>query len=392
MANKIIAAGPARIRALNRRAVLDYIRKNGPTSRSGLIPALELSAAAVSSVTNELVEGGFLRSAAPGVVSEYAPRGRPKSPLELNSDAAYAIGLRLHPVGHQCRIQMAWINYAGHIERLPAQVFNDYHNTDSVIDAVLAALSSVEQSVPDKGKIYAATIAIPGVTNQNEVLIAPSLRAIEGRSFAPAVAHQVNYSISLLNDVNLAVLSELHLQPRLKQLNFSYLYIGLGVGAGIGLRGSLWPGNGWAGEVGHLCIGRNGYKSPKSFEGMLSTDGAFVEETNRLGLAPDDLDGIAQADIDNNQRTSAVLDDYAIILCELVLVISSVLGLDEVIIDFPSELLFSRLHSRIIKLITKQPLQVAISAPAKGNGAAVRGAALAALDLAIDRVELESPR
>ena len=196
----------------------------------------------------------------------------------------------------------------------------------------------------------------------------------------------------MLNDVNLAVLSELHLQPRLKHLDFSYLYIGRGVGAGIGLGGSLWSGNGWAGEVGHLRISRNGDEPPRSFEEMLSTDGAFVDESDRLGLGHDDLDGIAQADIDNNQRTSAALDDYAIILCELVLVISSVLGLDEVIIDFPSKLLFSRLHSRIIKLITKQPLQVAISSPAKGNGAAVRGAALAALDLAIDRVELESPR
>ena len=387
MAFKIKAAGPARIRALNRKAVLSYIRKNGPISRSGLIPALDLSAAAVSSVTNELVEGGLLRPAEPGVASEYASRGRPKSPLELNPDAVYAVGLRLHPVGRQCRIQRAWIDYAGHIERLPAQVFNDYHNTDGVIDAILAALSSVEQSVPDRHKILAATIAIPGPTSQNEVLIAPSLRAIEGRSFAPAIAHQANYPISLLNDVNLAVLSELHLQPRLKQLNFSYLYIGLGVGAGVGLDGSLWSGNGWAGEVGHLRISRNGDEPPKSFEEMLSTDGAFVDESNRLGLAHDDLDGIAQADIDNNQRTSAVLDDYAIILCELVLVISSVLGLDEVIIDFPSELLFSRLQSRFKNLLAKQPLQLAISSPVKGNGAAVRGAALAALDLAIDQVE-----
>jgi predicted NBD/HSP70 family sugar kinase len=387
MSDKINAAGPARIRALNRKAALNYIRKNGPTSRSGLIPALDLSAAAVSSVTNELVERGLLRPAEAKVASDNTPRGRPKSPMELNPDAVYAIGLRLHPVGNQCRIQRAWTNYAGHISRLPAQVFSDYHNTDGVIDAILAALSSVEQSVPDRHKILAATIAIPGPTSQNEVLIAPSLRAIEGRSFAPAIAHQANYPISLLNDVNLAVLSELHLQPRLKHLNFSYLYIGLGVGAGIGLDGNLWSGNGWAGEVGHLRISRNGDEPPRSFEEMLSTDGAFVDESNRLGLAHDDLDGIAQADIDNNKGTSAALDDYANTLFELVLVIGSVLGLDEVIIDFPSDLLFSRLQLRFKKLLAKQPLQLAISPPAKGNGAAVRGAALAALDLAIDQVE-----
>ena len=48
MVDKVKAAGPARIRALNCKAVLGYIRKNGPISRSGLIPALGLSAAAVA--------------------------------------------------------------------------------------------------------------------------------------------------------------------------------------------------------------------------------------------------------------------------------------------------------------------------------------------------------
>ena len=311
MADKANAAGPARIRALNRKAVLSYIRKNGPISRSGLIPALGLSAAAVSSVTNELVEGGFLRPAEAKIASDFTPRGRPKSPLELNPDAVYAIGLRLHPVDRQCRIQRAWINYAGQIERLPTQVFSDYHTIDGVIDAILAALSSVEQSVPDRHKILAASIAIPGPIRGNEVLIAPSLRAIEGRSFAPAIAHQANYPISLHNDVNLAVLSELHLQPRLKHLNFSYLYIGLGVGAGFGLGGNLWSGNGWAGEVGHLRIMRNGDEPPRSFEEMLSTDGAFVDELDRLGLAQDNLDGIAQADTQDILRR--LLDDLEIL-------------------------------------------------------------------------------
>jgi glucokinase len=181
------------------------------------------------------------------------------------------------------------------------------------------------------------------------------------------------------------VRSELHAQPRLSQQSFSYLYIGSGVGAGIGLQGKLWTGNGWAGEVGHLRIARNA-GSTTSFEEILRTDTAFTDEIEYLGLAMDDLNGLANADINGNARISAVLDDYAQALFELVQVLSSVLGLDEVIIDFPSSSLLSRLFPRIQASIATQSLQVKISSPANGDDAAVRGAAIEALDISIEQL------
>lgn len=386
MRNKITAAGPGRIRALNRRAVLNYIRKNGPTPRSDLIPALSLSAAAVSSVTNELLNKGLLRVELPGAGNDAGARGRPKSPLALNPGAVYALGLRLHPVENRCRIQMAWIDYAGQIRHAEPVYFDDFKRTDGVIDAIVSALSDLEKLVPDRRKILAATVAIPGVVAQDNVLIAPALNVIEGRSFSSALAHQIDYPISLSNDVNLAVLSELHAQSRLNQLNFAYLYIGSGVGAGIGLRGQLWSSNGWAGEVGHLRIGRGG-GSKVSFEELLRPSDAFAAEIKRLGLLTDDLDGLAEAANGADQGATAVLIDYAQILSELILVLASVLGLDEVIIDFPSDRLFSHLRPIIDTLLAEQSLQVVVSTPAMDDGAAVRGAAIAALDVAIDQVE-----
>jgi predicted NBD/HSP70 family sugar kinase len=381
----ITATGPGRIRAINLNAVLRYIRKHGATPRSSLIPALKLSAAAVSAVTNELLSNGLLRIAAPVAGSDMAIRGRPKSPLELNPDVASAIGLRLHPFDDQCRIQVAWIDYAGNITHLKPHYFDNFLEVSGVIDAIKVALASAAIAVPDINTIRAATIAVPGVAAQNEILMAPTLKAIEGKGFHLAISQQACYPISLTNDVNLAVRSELHAQPRLSQQSFSYLYIGSGVGAGIGLQGKLWTGNGWAGEVGHLRIARNA-GSTTSFEEILRTDTAFTDEIEYLGLAMDDLNGLANADINGNARISAVLDDYAQALFELVQVLSSVLGLDEVIIDFPSSSLLSRLFPRIQASIATQSLQVKISSPANGDDAAVRGAAIEALDISIEQL------
>ncbi len=386
--NKITAAGPGRIRALNRKAVLDYIRNNGPISRAGLIPALNLSAAAVSSVTNELVNSGFLRTALPGNAS-FTARGRPKSPLELNPDVVYALGLRLLPLDDQWRLQLAWIDYAGQIKLLETQVFSEFEGVDSLIAAIRSALHSLEAMVPARKKILAGTLAIPGVVSNNEALLVPAFPAIEGRSFGSALAHQIKYPISLSNDVNLAVLSELHAQPRLNQLNFAYLYIGSGVGAGIGLQGRLWSANGWAGEVGHIRINR-GSRPFLSFEELLNPRKAFSSDFKRLGLSVDDFDGLAQAELDGDQTFSKVLADYAQTLFELITILCAASGLDEIIIDFPSDRLFSRLKPLIEVLFSEQPLQVTLSRPAMGDGAAVRGAAIAALDVAIELVESPS--
>ncbi len=385
MPDNIKAAGPGRIRALNRKAVLDYIRKHGPTSRSGLIPALKLSAAGVSSVTNELLNSGLLQNATPATDQGAPLRGRPKSPLALNPNAAFAIGLRLQPVDEQCRIQIAWIDYAGRIRQLDTQVFDGFQHIDQVVNAILSVLSTVTQKIPLALKIYAVTIAIPGVTAQNEVLIAPALKAIEGHSFAAAIAHKLDYPVALYNDVNLAVLSELHAQTRLRRINFTYLYIGSGVGAGIGLNGELWSANGWAGEVGHLRIAHGSTES-LSFEELLNTGQAFGGEIERLGLSPDDLDGLAEALSNDDRQALRVVENYVQVLSELVLILCAVAGLDEVIIDFPSQRLFSHMQVMLETLIVQQPFEVIISTPANGDGAAVRGAAIAALDMAIDHI------
>ncbi|MCP4979234.1 MAG: ROK family protein, partial [Gammaproteobacteria bacterium] len=153
--------------------------------------------------------------------------------------------------------------------------------------------------------------------------------------------------------------------------------------------GELWSANGWAGEVGHLRISHGGTES-LSFEELLNTGHAFGDEIERLGLSPDDLDGLAEALANGDKQTLMVVESYVQILSELVLILCAVAGLDEVIIDFPSQGLFSHMQVMLEGLIAKQLLKVAISTPANGDGAAVRGAAIAALDIAINRINTSS--
>jgi len=383
------AAGPSRIRQLNRRAVLDYIRRHGATPRSGLVHAVDLSPTAVSSVVAELIEDGLLREAEAGVSD--GRMGRPVLPLELNPDATYTLGMVLRPRADQVVVELAWSDYAGRVSVVAESPRIAANDLEVAVTAVRQALSLLEHSVPDSERISSLVIGIPGVVVADDIRIAPRIKAIEGNRFVQALTQHVSYSLHFQNDVNLAALAELDRQPRLRSSAFAFLFISLGVGAGIALNGRLWTGRGWAGEVGQLRI-RKGRGSRRSFGERLAIDGLLAEQMQALGLSPDDLDALAEAVDAEDRGALRVVDRYAESLSEVIQVMNAVLDLDEVIIDFPSEALFQRLLPRVGALIADSTLQVKVSATSVGHTACVTGAALCALSTVLDQVEQRQER
>ncbi len=381
-------SGPGRIRALNRRAVLAHIRRYGPTSRTALGSALELSAAGVSSVVSELISDGLLRDAeaGPGVNR----LGRPVALLELAPAAAYTFGLVLRPEAGKVRIESAWADYAGRVRVTPNPLTHDLDELQVVVAGVLAALQHLQESVPDIGSVAGLTIGTPGVVENEHIHIAPQLPVIEGDAFLAALRGRLVYSFELENDVNLAAFSELHQQPRLRDSSFAYLFIGSGVGAGLALRGQPWASHGWAGEIGQLRITRAAGRR-ESFEELLSTD-TLAAKLEALGLPRDGFDELAKAIEARNRRTLRLIDTYAAHLCDLIQVLNAVLDLDEVILDFPSEILLQQLLPRVRHLIAESPLKVAISTPAMAHNAAVSGAALSSLHRALSKLEQRAER
>jgi hypothetical protein len=81
---------------------------------------------------------------------------------------------------------------------------------------------------------------------------------------------------------------------------------------------------------------------------------------------------------------------YSSDLCDVIQVLEAVLDLDEVILDFPSIPLLDCLRPQVEALIADSPLPVAITTPAMAQSAAVCGAALSSLQLALRKIEQRS--
>lgn len=385
MSKRPPSSGPTRIRNLNRRAVLAYIRHQGPNSRSALGPALSLSGAAVSSVVNDLLEDGLLQESES--TTRDGRQGRPISLLSLKPTAAYSLGIVLRPTKVSTELGMAWADYTGHSTALPDIQVTPHQDLEALIKSIRVAIKQLEKEVPHAELIVGLTIAIPGVVENGTIPVAPKLPCIEGAAFIEAVRKLTSYPVSFQNDVNLAATSELYQQPRLRELSFAYLYLYSGVGSGFALQGKILSGSGgWAGEIGQLHINRRDPNST-SFEHLLSTDGSLADLLESLGHPRQALDVLADYIDQRNPQVLEVVNLYCEHICDAINLLNSVLDLDEVLIDFRSDKLFQRLRPRLEILLHSARRQPVISTPVMGSEASLNGAALFALNLALADIE-----
>lgn len=379
------SAGPTRIRQLNRRAILSHVRYEGAKSRSALGPALSLSPAAVSSVVNDLLEENLLSESES--TTRDGRQGRPISLLTLNASAAYALGIVLRPTKTETELSLAWVDYTGKATAIPDMSISKHQDLDSLINGIEIAIKALEKEVPLAKQIYGITVAIPGVVENNTIPMAPKLPCIEGTEFIERLKKLTNYPISFQNDVNLAAMSELHQQPRLRSLSFAYLYLYTGVGSGIVINGKLLNGSGgWAGEIGRLRVHRR-EPNATSFEHSLTTDGCLADLLESLGHPRYALDDLTDYIDQRHPQTLEAIDLYCEHICDAINVLNSVLDLDEILIDFRSDKLFERLRPRLETLLQASRRKPVISTPVMGHEATLNGAALSALNLALEVIE-----
>src|ERR1700712_2190353 len=81
-------------KALNRRVVLEAVRRSGPITRADLARLTGLTAQAATNISAELAEAGLIREG--GV--RRGQRGQPATEISLDPQGGFAIGLNL---GHQ---------------------------------------------------------------------------------------------------------------------------------------------------------------------------------------------------------------------------------------------------------------------------------------------------
>jgi glucokinase-like ROK family protein len=236
------------LRRVNKSAVLELIREQGPMSRSEIARRLRLSPATITRIVNVLLENDLVLEGGP-VLSRY---GRRPVLLEFNPRASLIIGVYVHQ-----NMVAALSDLNGEIlERRVLPSIAGEKGVERLI-ALIKELHRLSERVgpPVRG----VGIGAPSIVNfeQGTVVWAPTL----GWRNLP-LKHRLEEALGLPvfveNEVNLIALGESWRGAGRGVRNLICVSLGAGIGAGIILNGQLYRGShDAAGEVGYIIANRN---------------------------------------------------------------------------------------------------------------------------------------
>lgn len=283
--DQTFAAGtPSLLKAINERAVLEFVRQMGPVSRAQIARDSDLSKPTVSQALAELLSAGLVREA--GRTS--GSRGPSAVLYELNPRAGWVVGL---DVGRDF-VRAAIANLSGDIvaRRDERARVRSQRTLISQIGEIAHALAT-EAGVKWK-QVTFATVGSPGVFDPatGHMALAHALPGWGRSGLAEAVQEELGTKVAFENDVNLAALGEQWLGLGKEVQNFAYLHVGTGVGAGLVLHGELYRGaTGAAGEVGYLPMAGDPRDPQLRKRGVLDTAAGasgVVAAARALGMKP----------------------------------------------------------------------------------------------------------
>lgn len=215
--------------------------------RSQLAELCQVSAAAVSTASRDLIARGLLLEGDKIPVK----RGAPQIALSLNASAGHALGLHVATR----RIAASLLNAAGD-ELSTVERTGNFRD----LDTARAALRQAKQDVLERagaqaqGPLLGAGLALPTRFRKGGLDHAPEIASWARPDLPALFAADLGCETFIENDANAAAMGEFCRGNAEGHDDFAYLYLTEGLGCGIVLNNRLhrgWLGN--AGEIGTLA-------------------------------------------------------------------------------------------------------------------------------------------
>ncbi|MGI8665272.1 MAG: ROK family protein [Jatrophihabitans sp.] len=219
------------------------------SSRAELAQRTGLTKATVSSLVDALLSQGILIEG----VAPSARVGRPARPVGLNPDGPLALGIEIN-VDY---LAAGLLDLTGQL-RAHRQVMVD--NRERIAEATVRHAGTLaRQLLAGTGApLLGAALAVPGVVSASgQLLRAPNLLKLAGARLGDELAPRLNLTrLPVDNEANFGALAWLRSSA---EPDFVYVSGEIGVGAGVVVAGRLFRGvAGFAGELGHVVVDRNG--------------------------------------------------------------------------------------------------------------------------------------
>ena len=326
---------PRDMRTINRTAVLEIIRIEGPISRGDISGALGLSLPSVVRIVNDLRAENLVR---PTGKSEFSG-GRKRPLLEINTTDNLSIG-----------IDLGGTKAYGAICDLRGEILCEYnvnnHKTkgkDSY-DIVKSLIGLLMSHAKKEGlRISGIGIGVPGVTEPRSGVVQRA-SSLKWKNFPLRQRLEEDFGLTAAvdNDVNAAALGEMWFGHGKNVSNLVLVTLGTGVGAGLIMDGVLYRGaHLCAGEIGYIpwdrsCLDRE-YPEYGPLEYVASGLG-IVEQAKKRGIFQPDTAGeitaqeVFEACARGEERAVSLVEEMADYLAMALISVSALADPDVIVI------------------------------------------------------------
>ena len=252
-------------RALNRRLILNLLRRNAAMSRVDIAAQTGLSSAAVTFVTTDLMAEGL-------IIEGEASRGgggRRPVPLSINYTSRLAIGIKLSATGLQASLcDLSTRALATLTEPIP-----DTRPETVVRHAAKIVQGLLAHPLTGQAEVIGIGLALPGSYDVDRGVCTFMARfGWEAVPIADMLAQLVDLPVWVDNDVNAFALALYLFGRGQNHRNMMALVIGTGVAAAFITDGVLHRGaRGAAGEIGHVNVVPDGRPCLCGRRGCLET-------------------------------------------------------------------------------------------------------------------------
>ncbi len=274
-------------RRTNRTLILRILFEKDTASRMMMKEAMGLSQAAITFLTQELLEVGLIKEV--GVLNIQEGAGRRPQELALVPDARYIIGFELR--GHDFKIGLF------NLKIKPLQIVQESINPGEKPLEVLQRAAKIGEDLLEefhisRSRVLGVGIGIAGIVDIGNGII-KLLPGFGWKDFpiSARFSELTGLPVVVNNNVQNMVMAECWLGKEKNKENLLVLHVGSGVAMGVIIGGRPFYGNGMgAGQIGHVVVSENGPPCRCGRSGCLEAlvaEPSLLKKAREKGLAPD---------------------------------------------------------------------------------------------------------
>lgn len=234
----IPGANPTYMRNLNERLCLSLIKSSGEIASAEIARRTGLSAQTASVITRALEAEHLIVKGQP----QRGKVGKPVSPVRLNPDGAFSVGLKIGRRG----ADLVMLDLAGRI-RGSLQVPYQYPTPDIIHEFTRSGIDTLTSHLSEAHRVRITGIGVGApfeLWNWLDAVDAPADLMADWKvyDFARDFAEFTDLPVEVANDATMACSAELSSGTSQTPPNFAYFYVGSFIGGGLVLNNAVFRG------------------------------------------------------------------------------------------------------------------------------------------------------